>query len=408
MDVSIYGFGQGIPVSISGGKCQVKPEGNHGGNPGWGLRLFRDFCILGPKKGNFTDRRIHDMHIPENYLSPQTCGIMAASMVPVWGICIKKVREELPRQKVALMGAFGAFSFISMMFNIPIPGGTTGHAVGGTLIAVLLGPYAACLSVSVALMIQALLFGDGGILSLGANCFNMAFVLPFVGYAIYSLLRKHIHSKSGDLIGAAAGSYAGINAAALCAANEFGIQPMLFRDAAGNALYCPYGLNISVPAMMIGHLTLFGIAEVVFTTAVLAFVKKTSPWMIVSSAADQETASEGWKQTTMSKAAAGRKKSGKALGILMGVLIVATPLGLLAEGTAWGEWGTDDIAATGIGYTPRGMLKGFSLKSLVPDYSISGLPDWFGYILSAVLGAAILIIAFRLIAGTGRKSQDET
>ena len=220
------------------------------------------------------------MHIPENYLSPQTCGVMAAAMVPVWGVCIRKVKTELPKEKIALMGVGAAFSFISMMFNIPIPGGTTGHAVGGTLIAALLGPYAACLSVSVALLLQALIFGDGGVLAFGANCFNMAFVLPFVGYAVYSLLRKWIRRGSGDLIGAGVGAYLGINAAALCAAIEFGIQPMLFRDAAGNALYCPYGLNLSVPAMMIGHLTVFGLAEVVFTVAVLAFVKKTSPDMI--------------------------------------------------------------------------------------------------------------------------------
>lgn len=336
------------------------------------------------------------MHIPENYLSPQTCGVLAAAMVPVWGICIKKVKEELPRQKVAMMGAFGAFSFIGMMFNIPIPGGTTGHAVGGTLIATLLGPYAACLSVSVALLLQALIFGDGGILSFGANCFNMAFVLPFAGYAICSFLKKHIRHKNGDLIGSAVGSYAGINAAALCAAIEFGIQPMLFRDASGNALYCPYGLNVSIPAMMAGHLTIFGIAEVVFTVAILAFVKKTSPELLegrVLSGDVQDTGRE--------------KKSGKALGVLLGALIVATPLGLLAEGTAWGEWGVDEIAATGAGYTPKGMAEGFSLQSLIPDYAMGGLPDWFGYILSAVIGAAILIILFRLIAGTGREAGSE-
>ncbi|MCI6766986.1 MAG: cobalt transporter CbiM [Lachnospiraceae bacterium] len=352
------------------------------------------------------------MHIPENYLSPQTCGVMAAAMIPVWGVCIRKVKTELPKEKIALMGVGAAFSFVSMMFNIPIPGGTTGHAVGGTLIATLLGPYAACLSVSVALLLQALIFGDGGVLAFGANCFNMAFVLPFVGYAVYSLLRKWIRRGSGDLIGAGVGSYLGINAAALCAAIEFGIQPMLFRDAAGNALYCPYGLNLSVPAMMIGHLTVFGLAEVVFTVAVLAFVKKTSPDMITgtvrrgstafgnagSRTAGMEAGITGSRAagTENSSAASGRK-SGRAVSFLLGALILATPLGLLAEGTAWGEWGVDEIAATGAGYTPAGMLNGFSLKALVPDYSFAGLPEWFGYILSAVIGAAVLIIVFRLI-----------
>ena len=362
------------------------------------------------------------MHIPENYLSPQTCGVMAAAMIPVWGVSIRKVKTELPKEKIALMGVGAAFSFISMMFNIPIPGGTTGHAVGGTLIAALLGPYAACLSVSVALLLQALIFGDGGVLAFGANCFNMAFVLPFVGYAVYSILRKWIRRGSGDLIGAGVGSYLGINAAALCAAIEFGIQPMLFRDAAGNALYCPYGLNLSVPAMMIGHLTVFGLAEVVFTVAVLAFVKKTSPDMITGAVSRGSTAfgNAGSRTAGMeagitgsrtagtenSSAASGRK-SGRAVSFLLGALILATPLGLLAEGTAWGEWGVDEIAATGAGYTPAGMLNGFSLKALVPDYSFAGLPEWFGYILSAVIGAAVLIIVFRLIGGVKKPQRQQ-
>ena len=130
------------------------------------------------------------MHIPDNYLSPQTCGVLAAAMVPVWTISVKKVAKELPKEDVPKMGVGAAFSFLGMMFNIPIPGGTTGHAVGGTLISSVLGPYAACLSVSVALLLQALIFGDGGILAFGANCFNMAFVLPFVGYFVFNLLKK--------------------------------------------------------------------------------------------------------------------------------------------------------------------------------------------------------------------------
>ena len=88
------------------------------------------------------------MHIPENYLSPETCAVMAAAMVPVWYKAVKKVKETVPKEKMPLLGIFAAFSFLSMMFNIPLPGGTTGHAVGGTLIALLLGPEAACRSPS--------------------------------------------------------------------------------------------------------------------------------------------------------------------------------------------------------------------------------------------------------------------
>ncbi len=324
------------------------------------------------------------MHIPDNYLSPQTCGVMAAAMVPVWIISVKKIKAELPEEKISMLGVGAAFSFLAMMFNVPLPGGTTGHAVGGTLIAVLLGPYAACISVSAALLLQALLFGDGGILAFGANCFNMAFVLPFAGYSLYRLISKAIRGTRGKLIGAGIGSYIGINAAALCAAIEFGIQPYLFRDAAGNPMYCPYGLNVSVPAMLAGHLTVFGAAEVIFTIAVLAFVMKTSPSMM----ADRKGGS-----------------TSTALKIFLAALILATPLGLLAEGTAWGEWGADEIAATGAGFTPSGMTDGFSWSALLPDYTVPGMGDVTGYILSAVIGSAVFIILFKLIGRSAKRSR---
>ena len=307
------------------------------------------------------------MHIPENYLSPSTCAVMTAAMVPVWTYSIKKVKAEIPKVKMPLLGIGAAFSFLGMMFNIPLPGGTTGHAVGGTLIAILTGsPSAGCIAVTIALLIQALLFGDGGILAFGANCFNMAFMLPFIGFALY----KFIWEKTGKRkFGAAVGSYVGINVAAFCAAIEFGIQPILFTDAAGKALYCPYPLSISVPAMMIGHLTLFGIAEIVLTTAILAFVEKISP----------ETLEEKPAQSAF-----------KPLYILMAVLIIFTPLGLLASGTAWGEWGVEEMASLvsngkALGYTPAGMEKGFSLASLFPDYSMAGMPESFSSVWEYVL-----------------------
>ncbi|MGI6107816.1 MAG: cobalt transporter CbiM [Lachnospiraceae bacterium] len=324
------------------------------------------------------------MHIPDNYLSPQTCGVLAAAMVPVWAVSIKKVKEDLPKEKIPMLGVGAAFSFLAMMFNVPLPGGTTGHAVGGTLIALLLGPYAACISVSAALLLQALLFGDGGILSFGANCFNMAFVLPFVGYTIAQAVSRAVNGKKGTLIGAGIGSYAGINAAALCAAIEFGIQPYLFRDAAGNAMYCPYGLAVSVPAMMAGHLTVFGLAEVVFTTAVLAFVIRTSPSAVRAS-------EEG--------------KTSAPIKILLALLICATPLGLLAEGTAWGEWGADEIADTGAGYVPSAMAGDSGWQALLPDYTVPGMSGVIGYIVCAVIGTAVFIILFKLIGLAAQKKK---
>jgi len=330
------------------------------------------------------------MHIPENYLSPATCGVFGAAMVPVWVHCVRKVKATVPREKVASLGVFAAFSFLLMMFNIPLPGGTTGHAVGGTLIAILFGPEAACLAVSVALFIQAFLFGDGGVLALGANCFNMAFVLPFVGYAVYRLFRDHAPAAWGDRVGAAVGSYVGINIAALCTAIEFGVQPLLFSDASGQALYCPYPLAVSIPAMTIPHLLVAGVVEAIATVAIYSFVKKVAPDYICD--------------PNYQGAVAERASSLKPVAVLIAVLAVLTPLGLLAQGTAWGEWGADEIAqvATGgqtLGYTPIGLEGGWSLEAVLPDYSLAGLPDAVGYVLSAVIGIALLVIVFKLIAG---------
>ena len=320
------------------------------------------------------------MHIPDNYLSPSTCAVLGAAMVPVWAVAIKKVKEEVPSEKLPLLGIGAAFSFLIMMFNVPLPGGTTGHAVGGALLSVLLGPWAACISVTVALLLQAVLFGDGGILALGANCFNMAFVLPFLSYFLYRFIKDRVKGGAGDSIGLAVAAYAGLNIAALCAAIEFGLQPLLFKNAAGLPLYCPYPLSIAVPAMTLPHLAVAGFVEAVFTLGIIAFIRRVSPGMIRE---------EG-------------KARIKAVYGLLVALVCLTPIGLLAAGTAWGEWGVDEISKVeaggkALGFIPEGMEKGFSFSALFPDYAIEGMPEAAGYVLSAVAGTALLVIAFKLL-----------
>ena len=332
------------------------------------------------------------MHIPENYLSPSTCGVFDVAMVPILAVAVKKTGQSVPRDKMPLLGVAAAFCFLAMMFNIPLPGGTTGHAVCGTLVAILFGPWAATIAVSIALAIQAVFFGDGGVLALGANCFNMAFVLPMVGYGIYSFAKRRARSLKGELVAAGVASYLALNCAALCAALEFGVQPLLFHDAAGAALYCPYPLWVSVPAMMIGHLTIAGAAEVAFTVGILAFVRKVAPDFGIF----------GPREDAVQ--AAGSRAWAPVLG-LVAALVVLTPLGLLAQGDAWGEWGLEDLSAA-LGYAPAGMDTGWEWSSLMPDYAIGGLPDWFGYILSAVIGVALLVIIFRLAAFAMRPKVD--
>jgi len=221
------------------------------------------------------------MHIPDGYLSPQTCAVMYAASAPFWYMATRRLKRTLTTKTVPLLSIFSAFSFVIMMFNAPVPGGTTAHAVGGVLIAVILGPWAAVMGVSTALFIQALFFGDGGILAFGANAFNMAVVFPFVGYGIYRLIAGSAPvDSSRRWVGAAIGGYVGINAAALCAALEFGIQPLLFHTTNGTPLYCPYNLSQAIPAMLFAHMTVAGPAEAIVTGGVLIFLRKSMPELL--------------------------------------------------------------------------------------------------------------------------------
>ncbi len=221
------------------------------------------------------------MHIPDGYLGPATCGFFYCLMLPVWAIASKIVKSSLNARQVPVLAIGAAFSFVIMMLNVPIPGGTTGHAVGAVLVAILLGPWAACIAITVALVVQALLFGDGGITALAANCFNMAFVMPFCGYYIYKAVsyRSSIDSKRRVFAAGLAG-YIGLNIAAALTGLEFGLQPLLHHTPSGQALYCPYGLGVALPVMLGEHLLIFGWVEAIVTGLVIKYLQKNSPELL--------------------------------------------------------------------------------------------------------------------------------
>src|SRR5580700_6835488 len=158
------------------------------------------------------------MHIPDGYLSPSTCIALFGAASPFWWVALNRVKRMLNTRMIPLLSVFSAFAFVIMMFNLPLPGGTTGHAVGMGLASIVLGPWASIVAISVALAIQAVFFGDGGITAIGANCFNMAIVGSLVAYAAYRVLCRGaaIGSRRRVLAAGLAG-YAGINMAALCA-----------------------------------------------------------------------------------------------------------------------------------------------------------------------------------------------
>src|SRR5499426_3523120 len=247
------------------------------------------------------------MHIPDGYLSPATCAAMYAAAAPFWYAALQRLKRSLHTRFVPLISVFAAFSFVIMMFNLPLPGGTTGHAVGVGIATVVLGPWGAMLAISVALLIQALFFGDGGVTAIGANCFNIAITGSLVAYGVYRLVAGRSSLTSPRrVIAAGLAGYCAINAAALLTAIEFGIQPLLHKDAGGAPLYAPYHLGIAIPAMMIGHLTFAGLAELIVAAGVTSWLqrsdssllKMTAPHAIALNHADlKDVVKNGWRAT---------------------------------------------------------------------------------------------------------------
>jgi cobalt/nickel transport system permease protein len=343
------------------------------------------------------------MHIPDGYLSPSTCATLYIAAAPFWYIALQRVRRRLNTRLVPLLAVFSAFSFVIMMFNLPLPGGTTGHAVGMGIATIVLGPWGSMLAVSVALLIQALFFGDGGVTAFGANCFNMAIIGSLVAYWVYrAIAGRAALTAQRRVVAAAIAGYVAINVAALLAAIEFGIQPALFTDAGGAPLYAPYPLSVAVPAMMLGHVTIAGLAELVVTGGVVAYLQRSDPALLKLTAPGAADANDGLQLGNQR----GGWHTARPLLIGLAVLMVLSPLGLLAAGTAWGEWGPGQLPPGGsgqgpsVGATPAGLehLSSF-WTAPIPDYAPPFMQSVsFGYILSAVFGTGLIILAFLLIS----------
>jgi cobalt/nickel transport system permease protein len=241
------------------------------------------------------------------------------------------------------------------------------------------------------LILQAVVFGDGGITAIGANCFNMAVVMPFAGWGSYWLVANGAPAQSKrHSLGAALGGFLGLNAAALTTAVLFGIQPIIARDAAGQALYNPFGLHIAVPAMALEHLLVFGWVEAVVTGLVVVYLQRTAPELL-------PYASRGVDP--------GKRFTIKRLALGLGILALLSPLGLylpekFQAGSAWGEWSSEEIQeevakATGDeGYVPPGLKRAeeSGWKALLPDYALPGQE-------SAALGKLSLSYIFSAVVG---------
>lgn len=338
------------------------------------------------------------MHIPDGYLSPTTCAALTAVMVPVWATAGRRVRKVVKSRYVPLVAIGAAYCFLVMMLNVPVPDGTTAHAAGAVLVAVLLGPWAAVIAMSVALAIQALFFGDGGVLAFGANCFNLAFVMPMSGYAVYRAI-SHGTSLTARrrAVAAGIGGYVGLNLAALAAAVEFGLQPILFHTADGTPLYAPFRLSHTIPAMALAHVVVAGVVEAVLTIGVVSYLQRANVPILRVNHPDVAVTDDELVRS---------RPLGWRWGLIgLGAMTLLTPLGLLAPGGAFGENAPQDLDLQKyhLDAVPRGLAHyaGFWHNAYFDGYDFTNdAHPTIGYLGSALAGtltvALVVFIVIRL------------
>ena len=206
------------------------------------------------------------MHIPDGFLSAPVWIAAGAVSAGALGYSIRRATRSLEEKQIPLMGVVGAFVFAAQMVNFPIAGGTSGHLGGAVLAALLLGPYAATVIMSAILILQALLFQDGGITALGANILNMGVVGCFFGYALYKGLRRFLPGTRGTIVNAFLTALLAVVLSSAFAAVEIALSGTI-------------PLKLVLPVMMGVH-TLIGIGEGLITAAALAFLLKVRRDMI--------------------------------------------------------------------------------------------------------------------------------
>jgi len=208
------------------------------------------------------------MHIPDGFIAPQMYAPAYAAAAALWAYAANRVKRTISERTIPLMGVMTALAFALMMIAIPLPGGTSVHATGIGLLAVLFGVWSSFLSLSLVLLLQALLFGMGGITSLPVNALAMGLVGSASGYLVFVALRR---ASLGAALFAA--GLAAVVVPAFLVALALGAQPHIAHRADGTPLFFPFGFRVTLPAVVLPHLVV-GAGEGVLTVLVYGFVSK--------------------------------------------------------------------------------------------------------------------------------------
>lgn len=305
------------------------------------------------------------MHIPDGFLNAQTAVASAAVSVGGLGLALRHVRLRVAPARIPMIGLASAFVFAAQMLNFPVAAGTSGHLIGAVLAAVLLGPASAVLVMSTVLILQCLLFSDGGLTALGANLFNMALVAPVAGYGVYLVIRKMAGGslRSRLLATAFAAWCSTVVAASSCAVQ------LAFSGAAH--------WKLVFPAMTGIHMVI-GLGEAIITTMVVAAIARTRPELL-----SEETIGAG--QGT------GRNLMVFGLLISLGLVIFISPFASsMPDGL--------EKVATALGFEHQ-AAKSPALGAPMPDYSIPAVQSVAtGTILAGLVGTVLAFVIAWLLA----------
>lgn len=208
------------------------------------------------------------MHVPDGFISPKVYLPAAGVAAGLWAYGLKRVRRDLDEEAVPRAAVLTAFCFVLMSIMIPLPGGTSAHAAGIAVLAALFGVWISFLSVSLVLLLQALLLGSGGITVLPVNALAMGFAGSVAATGAYRLLRRWREDA-----GLFAAGWLSVNVSALILAAVLGIQPAIAHAGNGDPLFFPFGLSITIPAVMIPH-ALLGIGEGALTVLIVRFFRR--------------------------------------------------------------------------------------------------------------------------------------
>lgn len=304
------------------------------------------------------------MHIPDGFLDAKTLIASGAIAATGLGLALRTARRELPPRDVPRLGLCAAFLFAAQMVNFPVAGGTSGHLIGGALAAALLGPAAAAIVVTSVLLVQSLLFADGGVLALGANVLNMALVAPLTGYAVFIGLQRLLPGQRGRIASLIVSGWCSTFLASVACAGQLA--------ASGTVAW-----RVGLPAMAGIH-ALIGLGEGLISALVLLAIERAGG-------------------RAGSAQPAGHARGALALGALaaLGVALFVAPFAC-----PWPD-GLEAVAAR-LGFEHRALEP--MLPAMIPDYQVPGIASpGVATALAGVVGVAAVFafawVTSRLLVG---------